>query len=86
MPCAGSHLRSKAIGIGFPSLQLQLGKEAPCPWVRHVVLPMAFGSNVGHGLQSTPLWIGLKAELHHTRSCPRGGVVEDTGTVQQPPT
>lgn len=84
MSCAGSDLRFKAISIRFPSLQLQLGKEAPSPWVRHV-LPVAFGSSVGHGLRSTPLWIGLQAELHPTRSCPHSWVVGDTGAVQQPP-
>lgn len=39
--------------------------------------------DMGHS--PTPLWTGLQAELHRTRSCPHGGVVEDNGAVQQPP-
>lgn len=83
MSCAGSDLRSEPPASGF-CLQPRQGKRGTRPWVRHVVLPVAFGSSMGHGLWSTPLWIGLRAELHPTRSCHHGGVVEDTGTVQLP--
>lgn len=76
MSHAGSDLRSEAIGIRFPISLAIVGKKS------HPV----HGSGMLFFLwlldQPTPLWIGLQAELHPTRSCPHGGVVEDTGTVQ----